>query len=84
MVGPAALPVRPVAYEEKDGQFRIATDTDALARALLGHCDTADPAYRKAARALLDCVGGQCAAEDARAACIAALTGAGVFVRGER
>ncbi|MBD9528364.1 DUF982 domain-containing protein [Paracoccus sp. PAR01] len=75
--------IRPVSFEERPATYRIVDDAAGMGRALLAHCDFEDPAYQVAAEAVLALNNGEIDPEAAREAFVAALTAAGVFVRGE-
>ena len=73
--------IRPVAYQETDNRFRIVNDASGMGRALMEHCDPADPAYQQAAGSCIAFAAGSVTPEQARTEFIQALTSAGVFVR---
>ena len=73
--------IRPVAYQETDNRFRTVSDANGMGRALMEHCDPANPAYRQAADSCIAFAEGTVTSEQARAEFIQALTSAGVFVR---
>ncbi|WP_265501241.1 DUF982 domain-containing protein [Paracoccus beibuensis] len=74
--------VRPVSYQETDSRFRIVNDANSMGKALMEHCDPADPAYRQAAGSCIALAEGTAEPEQVRADFIQAMTSAGVFVRG--
>ena len=73
--------IRPVSYQETDSRFRTVSDANGMGRALMRHCDPADPAYRQAASSCVAFAEGNMTPEQVRAEFIQALTSAGVFVR---
>ena len=73
--------IRPVSYQETDSRFRTVSDANGMGRALMTHCDPADPAYRQAASSCIAFAEGTMTPEQVRADFIQALISAGVFVR---
>ncbi|MFG6083938.1 DUF982 domain-containing protein [Paracoccus litorisediminis] len=78
-----AAGIRPVSFEERPATYRIVNDAAGMGRALLTHCEFDHPTCRVAAEAVLALQKGEMDPEVARKAFVAALTAAGVFVRGE-
>ena len=73
--------IPPVSYQETESGLRTVSDANGMGRALMRHCDPADPAYRQAAGSCLAFAEGALTPEEVRADFIQALTSAGVFVR---
>ena len=73
--------IRPVVYQETISQYRIVNDAVGMGKALIEHCDQADPDYLSAAAAIIAFAEGRGNPERARANFIRAMTAAGVFVR---
>ena len=73
--------IPPVSYQETDSRFRTVSDANGMGRALMTHCDPADPAYRQAASSCIAFAEGTMTPEQVRADFIQALISARVFVR---
>ena len=72
---------RPVTFQETVSRYRTVNDADGMGKALIEHCDQADPDYLTAARSCIAFEEGTGSAELVRADFVRALTSAGMFVR---
>ncbi len=72
--------IQPVTYQETISQYRTVSDADGMGKALIAHCDQADPDYLAAARSCIAFAEGKGNAELVRADFVRAMTTAGVFM----
>ncbi len=71
--------IRSFTYQETISRYRTVIDADGMGKALIAHCDQADPVYLAAARSCMAFAKGH--AVLVRADFVRAMTTAGVFVR---